>query len=261
MSKSKPLFILSILALLLVPMTLVRSGPPNRAARDIAVRGAAEDSAGDSSAALSFLGAKQQEIKEPPDSFDDDAPQLASGLTHILEPHALIIPYKGSAKLNNALMELLAKPELLQIRENPEGSNRGTEVDKYLTYCHVTPPQWWCAAFVAYTIKEAAKQPDVPKSRWSSWLVMCDDIHTFAKKHAMILEKPQVPSVMLIRYSNPAHPEKKFGHTGFVVGYDPDAGTIDTIEGNSNSDGSSNGIGVFRLKRKVTGKLVFIKIV
>jgi hypothetical protein len=75
----------------------------------------------------------------------------------------------------------------------------------------------------------------------------------------MVLETPEVPSVMLITNTNP-NLHKKFGHTGFVVGFDPAAGTIDTIEGNSNSDGSHNGIGVFRLKRKVAGK-VFIKIV
>lgn len=49
----------------------------------------------------------------------------------------------------------------------------------------------------------------------------------------------------------------RIGHTAWVIWVSADGKTIITVEGNSNNDGSRNGIGVFRLHRKVDASVTF----
>ena len=89
---------------------------------------------------------------------------------------------------------------------------------------------------------------------------MCVDIFNWGAKHNLVLDKPIVPSVMLIPGDTTAG-ERLYKHTGIVVSYDPTTETITTVEGNSNNDGSSNGIGDFSLTRRVKPGMKFVKIV
>lgn len=47
-------------------------------------------------------------------------------------------------------------------------------------------------------------------------------------------------------------------HVGFVE--EQEGGYLRTIEGNTNTDGSRNGVGVFRRERKITSLLGFVEI-
>ena len=102
-------------------------------------------------------------------------------------------------------------------------------------------------SFRSYEIHNAAKISNTV-SQWRK-LANCTDIFNWAKKNKLILSKPQVPSVMLIP-SDVSKGERPYKHTGIVVGYDPATGKLVTVEGNSNDDGSHNGIGVFQLNTR-----------
>jgi len=159
-------------------------------------------------------------------------------------------------KLDKAVIDLVTSPTILKIRQVPITQDRGPEVDKFIRFCGLKPPQWWCAAFVSYQIHQASKTSGV----FTSWpkAASCDYIYGWGKKHKLLLDEPGIPSVMLIKAKKGA--DRQYKHTGIVVDYDPDTKIITVVEGNSNNNGSSNGIGVFRLRRKVQSSMVFVKI-
>ena len=161
-------------------------------------------------------------------------------------------------KLNQDLLDVLNGDQITRVREQPIGSNDGPEVRVYLDYCGISGGAWWCAAFVSYQVHRASIASHVASS-WPKY-ANCVDIYNWGLKHQLLLAEPGAPSVMLIP-GNPRRHQRKYVHTGFVVEYDPSTNTIVTVEGNSNNDGSSNGIGVFRLRRRVTPGMRFVKIV
>lgn len=137
------------------------------------------------------------------------------------------------------------------VMEKPPGSNRGPEVDKYLSCVGCPPGLFWCAAFVYSTFNDAAKK--LGRSNPLVKTAGCIDHwnRTKAKKITTTeainnpgLLKPG--DVFIISHGGGA------GHTGIVEKIE--GGFVHTIEGNSNPAGSRNGIGVFRLQRKI-GKI------
>ena len=135
------------------------------------------------------------------------------------------------------------------VMEVPPGSNRGPEVDAYLASVGVPPGNYWCMAFVHWCFHQAANGGANPFPRTAG----CIDAWNRVKK-AMpdrILTKAQaIVDPALVR------PGMVFildhggglGHTGFVRHLS--GGALATVEGNSNPNGSSNGIGVFGLNRR-----------
>lgn len=150
-----------------------------------------------------------------------------------------------------SLSELAMKIAVTQIGESeqPKGSNSGPMVDQYLASVGLDPGYAWCMAFVYWCHRTAS---------------LTARLHNTMPKHAGVIEvwrrsftyrveKPAPGDVFVMDYGGGK------GHTGFVESINTD-GSLNTIEGNSNSDGSREGFEVCRHKRhqsKILGYLRF----
>lgn len=143
------------------------------------------------------------------------------------------------------------------------GKNRGPEVDAYLMAAGLDPDRGnypWCAAFVHHCFMTAAMELGVPNP---------------CPRTARVGGNPEAPPGLWDRsrfyQTDTVGPGCVFvivgkhgGHTGFVESWalvgDDDKVVLTTIEGNTNDDGSREGIGVFRrtrLEDEITGYLDF----
>ena len=134
------------------------------------------------------------------------------------------------------------------VAEVPLGSNGGPQVDQYLASVGLGTGFFWCMAFVYWVYNEAAKQlgRKNPLVRTGGVLMHWKD--TTAKK---ILTADAINNPSLIKPGQifiMDHGGGK-GHTGIVTAVE--GGSIRTIEGNSNTTGSRNGIAVVELVRKI----------
>lgn len=147
--------------------------------------------------------------------------------------------------------------EQLGVMEDPPGSNRGKKVEEYQAAAGCPPGSYWCACFTYYCYKKASENLGVPNpacktaschTHWNK--TKGNKISTEQAVNNPALIKPG--SVFIIDHG------KGFGHTGIVEKVE--GGIIHTIEGNSNTGGSRNGIGVYQLRRKIaTINLGFIE--
>lgn len=139
----------------------------------------------------------------------------------------------------------------LGVREDPPNSNRGKDVAKYLKSVGLDANSGhysWCMAFVYWCFKEAFDKLGKPNPLVKTGGVLRQWNETKSKKikKADAINNPSLvkPGFVFIRN----HGGGK-GHTGIVVAVN--GGYIETIEGNSNNNGSREGVGVFRLTRKI----------
>ena len=197
-------------------------------------------------AALGVLAGLQQVSTLKPVSFDPGA-KLAPNKYNPLNDSVEILATKDEALDSKVRRVAYSR---IGAMEKPLGSNGGPEVDKYLKRCGLKSGYLWCAAFVADTILTASG-----KSKWLP-TASCYDMFKWAKKQQLLLAKPQGTCVVLY-----PHPKRVYGHTGIVVDFNKKTGMITTIEGNSNNNGSNNGVGVYKLHRKVKSGWVFVQIV
>lgn len=138
------------------------------------------------------------------------------------------------------------------VMEDPPGSNWGKYVQAYLNSVGINSPAAWCAAFVNYKVKQAAMELKVA-SDWPA-TGYCPTILAWAKQNKRLLAKPVPGAVFLVK-------RNIFGgarHTGFVKSVSPDGSYIISVEGNSNDNGSAEGVGVYSNKRPVNWKLIFV---
>jgi hypothetical protein len=136
----------------------------------------------------------------------------------------------------------------LGVMENPLGSNSGPEVNQYLASVNLGPGFFWCAAFVYWCFNEAAANIGKTNPVFKTAGCLAHWNNTTGKK---ILTADAVDNPGLLK---PGHifimsHGGGAGHTGIVERVE--GGFVHTIEGNSNDSGSRNGIGVFRIKRKI----------
>jgi hypothetical protein len=135
------------------------------------------------------------------------------------------------------------------VREEPPGSNRGPRVDAYLRAAGLDPAAGsfaWCAAFVYWCFEQAARRLERanPVVRTAGVLD-----HWRRAGQAGITRLAAAEAT-----ADPArvHPGMIFvldfgggaGHTGLVESVQ--GGRLVTLEGNTNDEGSREGIGVFR---------------
>lgn len=135
------------------------------------------------------------------------------------------------------------------VMERPVGSNQGPEVNAYLASTSVGPGNFWCAAFVYFCFNEAAKKLQIanPLVKTAGCLDHWNRTKAKKIKAADARNDPSLlkPGHIFIIDHGGGH-----GHTGIIKRVE--GGRLITIEGNSNPNGSSNGIGVFELDiRKV----------
>ena len=102
--------------------------------------------------------------------------------------------------------------------------------------------QPWCATFVAWVALKSGVGDLYPKT------ASCDQAATWFKARKRWSEYPAIGAQVF--YGTP----RDLNHTGIVVGYD--ATHIETIEGNTNDDGSREGQAVMRKNRARRGRNV-----
>jgi hypothetical protein len=142
------------------------------------------------------------------------------------------------------------------VRENPLGSNRGKEVDQYLRAVGLNPVGnsfAWCVAFTHFCYLKAAASLDSENPHIKTAGVL-DHWNKAGRKPGAV----RVTNANAVADPSLVKPGSLFiidlggglGHSGMVV--ETANGRLVTIEGNTNDNGSRNGIGVFqRNARKI----------
>ncbi|WP_143304667.1 CHAP domain-containing protein [Chitinophaga vietnamensis] len=133
------------------------------------------------------------------------------------------------------------------VMEVPPGSNSGPMVNQFLASTGTPPGNNWCAAFVYWCFDQAAQSLGVPNPLVKTAGCLDHWNRTTGTKilTADAVNNPSliVPGSIFIRsYGN------GFGHTGIVSAVN--GGFMETIEGNSNNNGSRDGEGVFLLESR-----------
>lgn len=161
----------------------------------------------------------------------------------------------AAGDLGKAVIEI-AKTQL-HVRERPAGSNRGPEVDEYIELTGLTPSggHAWCVCFIFFCFDRAARQlgRSNPMIRTAGVLDLWNKAGQKSVPRVTQLKARNNPSliqpgqIFVIDTDAPGGG----GHAGLVEGVV--GGKLVTIEGNTNDNGSREGIGVFRrTQRKVT---------
>ncbi len=157
-----------------------------------------------------------------------------------------------SSPLRAATMKIAAGE--VGVREVPLGSNRGPRVDQYLRAVGIDPATGsypWCAAFVYWCFQQAASSLQIanPVIRTASvadhWSkaplagILCVTTAECNSNPALV-----TPGMIFVMMSS-----GETGHTGLI---EQVTGTyLTTIEGNTNDNGSREGIGVFRRNKRI----------
>lgn len=135
------------------------------------------------------------------------------------------------------------------IQEIPKNSNAGPAVEKYLKSVGLGKGYAWCMAFVYWSVNSAAKELNIknPLAKTAGVLDM------YSKMKSLRVTNPQPGDFFIMDFGKGA------GHTGFVEKILPD-GKLQTIEGNTNDNGSREGYEVARrYDRKVSQMTGFIR--
>lgn len=161
----------------------------------------------------------------------------------------LMVPVSGDGGAKGLAAEALkAAASQVGVMESPEGSNGGPEVDAYLKSVGLGTGYYWCAAFVYWCFRKAAEKLRRPNPVLRT--AGCVD-HWNRTKGRRIAVRDAVDNPGLLKPGQIfiINHGRGSGHTGILEKIE--GGFLHTIEGNSNPAGSSNGIGVFRLERKI----------
>jgi len=148
------------------------------------------------------------------------------------------------AKLKNKVKQIYDSQ--IGIREH--GNNSGPAVEKYLAYTGLTKSNPWCAAFVCWVYGQAGVTN--PRTGWSPSLfpsknVIWDKKMANAKRAISKEKHPTQADIFAIYFAD----KGRIAHTGFIDSWD---GTwLITVEGNTNTQGSREGDGVYRKRRMV----------
>jgi len=173
-------------------------------------------------------------------------PGSAEGHEH--GPEILKTP---ASVLSEAVREIAAGE--IGVRESPLGSNRGPRVDQYLRATGLDPAggNAWCMCFVFFCFEQAAKQigisnPCPKKAGVLAAFEACKKAVANGTKVNVITaaEAKKNPSKVRPGMVFFISTGRGFGHAGIVISHKN--GSLETIEGNTNDNGSREGIGVFR---------------
>lgn len=145
------------------------------------------------------------------------------------------------------------------VMEDPLGSNRGPRVDQYLRSAGIDPTTGsypWCAAFVYFCFQQAANQLGIknPVIRTDGMLdhwnkVGLANIKRLDSQTCIAMPSLALPGMVFVII----HPSSTAGHTGLVEKVE--GNFLTTIEGNTNDNGSREGIGVFRRNQRTIASI------
>jgi hypothetical protein len=135
------------------------------------------------------------------------------------------------------------------VEESPRGSNRGKQIEVYLKSVGLGGGYAWCMAFVYWCVLQAfiAKGVKTPLKKTGG----VRDQYIASK--AFAVKEPMAGDIFIMLYPNGT------GHTGFVEALLP-GGMIQTIEGNTNADGSREGYKVTRRIRSIKSITAFLRL-
>jgi len=127
----------------------------------------------------------------------------------------------------------------LGVQEIPKNSNAGADVEKYLKSIGLGKGYSWCMAFVYWCVKTSLLPNETnPLLKTGGVMRMWNERPNLRKT------KPMVGDIMILDYG------KGLGHTGIVNKLLPN-GMIETIEGNTNDEGSREGYEVCLRVREI----------
>ena len=136
---------------------------------------------------------------------------------------------------NHVLSTLALKYARLELGkgEVPRGSNWGKDVQGYLNSVGINVPAPWCMAFVYWVVEKASKELGQPNPLQKTGHVLTQ---WNASKKLRVVGTPERGDIFIMDFGGGK------GHTGFVAEIKGDR--IMTIEGNSNGQGSREGVEV-----------------
>jgi hypothetical protein len=132
----------------------------------------------------------------------------------------------------------------LGVQENPIGSNRGDQIDKYLKSVNAPAGVLWCAGFVYWCFQQASYEictinPLIKTAHClTHWNRTQGQRIATVRLNSVNQSNIKPGSIFIIQYKN------GMGHCGIVK--EVKANTIITIEGNTNLNHSREGYGVFQ---------------
>jgi len=179
----------------------------------------------------------QSSARLPPRGQVDDATfaQLVQPMTGVL---------RRPPRRRVTLGDMIVDRGRSHLREHPMekgGQNRGPWVRLYMKGNDGS--QWaWCAGFIIFLLEQARQRLELPMPIPGSF--SCDSLAAQAKDRGLFIAERDVRrgtippgSVFLVRRTS-----TDWTHTGIVTSSGPDA--FETIEGNTNDDGSREGFEV-----------------
>jgi hypothetical protein len=122
--------------------------------------------------------------------------------------------------------------------EHPIGSNWGRPVQEYLEAAGIDQPAPWCAAFIEWGLQKIGRKG--AGAYCPNW-----------NQPSHRIDRPSIGSLGLVWFPQ----MKRYGHI-FCVKRVTSSRSIETIEGNSNADGSREGFAVVSRVRPVSGQFV-----
>jgi len=136
------------------------------------------------------------------------------------------------------------------------GNNRGPQVEMFQHSIGLDPGDPWCAAFVCFCIKEAAKQLGIdPNFQYGGSVYKL-----WSRNEGLQMSTPDTDCIFLIDHGL-SHAGTRIGHTGFCIGPITENATghpgeqfvsrIETMEGNTNAAGSRDGDGCYHKTRNL----------
>jgi len=145
--------------------------------------------------------------------------------------------------VDNAAKVLIAANSHVGLREEPRGSNDGPDLRRVLKATPFQPGESWCFYFALACLIEAfGGKEHIPSS------VLFTGSCQLAAEHAAKLGKLSDASAIgsiFVLHNAAGH----FHHAGIVCSKPYRDAVINTIEGNTNNNGSANGDGVYRRGR------------
>lgn len=123
--------------------------------------------------------------------------------------------------------------------ESPPGSNRGKFVDECNRTAGAPLGSFWCMSFVYWCVVQAVNEAGGEVEEVMPRTASCSALFAWAKKKKHLTGDPSPGDIFLCRGGETGH-----YHTGFVSSPVRHDGFFQTVEGNSNTSGSPNGIAV-----------------
>ena len=154
--------------------------------------------------------------------------------------------------MNSVLLQRLVDIAVHQqgCKETPGHPNTGPMVEAYQSATWLKPGPWpWCAAFIAWCLKEWLRSPDVQSAfglssiaqveQWRFRSAKAFDFENWGTAHKMdvLPEGALAKAGDIITFD--------FSHIGIVRADEVQGQPIATVEGNTNGAGSRDGDGVY----------------